>query len=136
MYIYTINITKTIKKMSANDIRDFIYENYYKRNGFSKEDSYRLLNSSKKKKKDFLLFGKKLIDKVPDARNVKEHYDLFLRMKNRNSVKQLEIITYQQKAFQNPNIVDIKSVITEHPKIAHKLSKTVIQDCKKDKSRF
>ena len=78
-----------------------------------------------KKKKDLLLFGKKLIDKVPDTRNVKEHYDLFLRMKNRNSIKQLEIITYQQKAFQNANIVDIKSVITEHPKIAHKLSETV-----------
>ena len=71
------------------------------------------------------MFGKKLIEKVPDARNGKQHYDIFLRMKNRNSVKQLEIITYQQKTFQNPNIVDIKPVITEHPKIAHKLSKTV-----------
>ena len=46
-------------------------------------------------------------------------------MRNRSSIKQLEIITYQQQTFQNPNIVDIKSVITEHPKIAHKLSKTI-----------
>ena len=64
MYIYTISITKTIKKMSVNDIRDFIYENYYKRNGFSKEDSYCSLNSSKKQKKkkkknNYFFFGKK-----------------------------------------------------------------------------
>ena len=41
------------------------------------------------------------------------------------SVKQSEIITYQPKKFQNPNIVDIKSVITGHPKISHKFSKTI-----------
>ena len=34
--------------MSVSDIRDFIYENHYKRIGFSKEDSYRSLNRSKK----------------------------------------------------------------------------------------
>ena len=28
----------------------------------------------------------------------------------------MKIITYQPKAFENPNIVDIKSVITENPK--------------------
>ena len=31
------------------------------------------------------------------------------------------------KAFENPNIVDIKLVITEHPKISHKLSNTIRQ---------
>ena len=36
-------------------------------------------------------------------------------------------MTYQPKAFENPNIVDIKSVITEHPKTSHKLSKTMKQ---------
>ena len=35
--------------MSANDIKDFIYENYYKQNRFSKEDSYCSLNQSQKK---------------------------------------------------------------------------------------
>ena len=34
-------------------------------------------------------------------------------------------MTYQPKIFENPNIVDIKSIITEHPKISHKLSKTI-----------
>ena len=43
----------------------------------------------------------------------------------KQSVKQSEIITFQPKTFENPNIVDTKSVITEHPKISHKLSKTI-----------
>ena len=38
--MYTLNIAGAIKKMNTNDfqrpIRDFIYENYYKRIGFSK----------------------------------------------------------------------------------------------------
>ena len=32
-----------------------------------------------------------------------------------------------QKTFENPNIVNIKSVIIEHPKTSHKLSKTIRQ---------
>ena len=50
--------------MSANDSRDFIFENYYKQIGFSKEDSYYSLKRSNKK--DLLLFANKLIEKVPD----------------------------------------------------------------------
>ena len=65
----------------------------------------------------------KFIEKIPDPRNAKEHYTSFLRKKNRKSVKQSEIITYQPKTFKNPNIVDIKSVLTEHPKTSHKLFK-------------
>ena len=47
--------------------------------------------------------------------------------KNTKSVKQSEIITYldQPKTFENPSIVDIKQVITEHPETPHKLSKTI-----------
>ena len=41
--------------------------------------------------------------------------------------KKKKITTYQAKAFENPNIADIKSVITEHPKTSHKLSKTIRQ---------
>ena len=77
-------------------------------------------------KKDLLLHASKLIEKVPDPRNAKEHYQSFIRKKNRKSVKQSEIITYQPKTCENPNIVDIKSVITGHPKTSHKLSKTII----------
>ena len=39
MYFLILNISKAIKKMSVNDIRDFVFENYYKRIGFSKKDS-------------------------------------------------------------------------------------------------
>ena len=73
-----------------------------------------------------LLLARKLTEKTHDSRNGKEHYQSFIRKKNRKSVKQSEIITYQRKTFENPNIVDIKSVITEHPETYHKLSKTEI----------
>ena len=49
---------------------------------------------------------------------------IYIRKKSTKSVKQSEIITYQPKTVANPNIVDKKSVITEHPKTSHKLSKT------------
>ena len=37
--MYTLNNASAIKNMSVNEIRDFIFENYYKRIGFSKENS-------------------------------------------------------------------------------------------------
>ena len=40
--------------------------------------------------------------------------------------------TYQPKIFENPNTVDIKSIITEYPKTSNKLSKAT----RKLKSRF
>ena len=45
--IYTPNITKGIKKISVNEIRYFILENYYKRIGFSKKNSYYLMKCQK-----------------------------------------------------------------------------------------
>ena len=35
--MYILNISGAIKKMSVNEIRAFIFENYYKRIGFSKK---------------------------------------------------------------------------------------------------
>ena len=64
---------------------------------------------------------------MPDPRNAKEHYQLFVRKKNTKSVKESEIITYYPKNFENPNIVDINSVITKFPKTSHKLCKTIRQ---------
>ena len=83
--------------MSVNDIRDFIFENYYKRIGCSKKSSY--YSMKRLKRKDLLLLVNKLIEKVPDPRNAKEHYQLFLRKRNRKSVKQSETITSQPKTF-------------------------------------
>ena len=47
--MYIINIACAIKKMSVNEIRDFIFENYYRRSGFSKENSYYSMKHQKKK---------------------------------------------------------------------------------------
>ena len=94
--------------MLVNEIRDFIFENYFKQIGLSKENNYCLMKYLKKK--DLLLLANKLIEKIPDPHNAKEHYQSFIRKKTTKSVKQSEMITYQTKTFENPNIVDVKSV--------------------------
>ena len=53
---------------------------------------------------------------IHDPGSAKKHYQSFIRKKNTKPVKQLEIITYQPKTLENPNIFDIKPVITEYPK--------------------
>ena len=108
--------------MSVNRIKDFTFENYYKRIAFSKENS--LYSIKHLKRKDLLLLANKLTEKVPDSFNAKQHSESFIRKKNRKLVKQSAIITYQPKTFKSPNIFDVKSVITEHPKTSHKLAKT------------
>ena len=69
----------------------------------------------------------KLAEKISDPCNAKEHYQSFIRKKNTKSAKQSEIIAYQPKTFENPNIVDIKSVIIEHPETWHNCFKTTSQ---------
>ena len=59
--------------------------------------------------------------------NAKEHYKSCIIKESRKSVKQSEINTCQPRSFQNPKIVDIKSINTEHPKTSYKLSKTIRQ---------
>ena len=56
--MYILNIAKALTKISVNRIRAFIFEDYYKRIGFCKENSYYSM-----------LLGNKLIEKVPDPRN-------------------------------------------------------------------
>ena len=73
-------------KKDVSKIRNFIFENYYKRIGFSKENSY---NSIKHlKKKSLLLLTNKSIEKKLDPRNAKEHYSIIIKKKNTKSVKQ------------------------------------------------
>ena len=43
---------------------------------------------------------KRLIEKMPDPLNAKEHYQSFIRKKNTKLVKQSEIITYNQNRFK------------------------------------
>ena len=110
---------------SFHEFRDFIFENYYKQIGFAKENSYYSIRHQKKR--DLKLFATKLMEKIPDPSNTKEHYNSFLKRKNTKSVKRSKIITHQLKAIEKPKIVDIKSITKEHPKISHKLSKTIRQ---------
>ena len=79
----------------------------------------------KHQKKNLQLIATKLTEKIPDSRNAKEQYQSFIRNKNTKSVKQSKIITQQPETFEIPNIVDIKSFITELPKTSHKLSKAI-----------
>ena len=58
-----------------------------------------------------LLLANKLIEKISDPRNAKEHYQSFMRKENTKSVKQSETSTYQPKTFENPNIVGIKQLL-------------------------
>ena len=74
--MYTLNIIKAIKKMNANEIRYFVYENYYERIGFSKEESCFSLKRLKKER--LLSLANKLIKNVPDSRNARELYESFL----------------------------------------------------------
>ena len=63
--------------MSVNLIKYFLFEKYYKRIGFSKENSYYSIKRVKKKK-ELLILTKKLIKKKPDPHNAKEHYPPFI----------------------------------------------------------
>ena len=70
------------------------------------------------KKKNLLFFATKLTEK-----NTLPLYQSFIRKKNKFS-KESKIMTQQPKTFENPKIVDIKSVIIEQPKTSHKLPDT------------
>ena len=85
--MHTLNIIKAIKEMPVNDIRDFIFENYYKRIGFFKVISYYSMKLLKRK--DLFLLANKLTEKEADPRNAKGHYESFLGKKNRKSVKKI-----------------------------------------------
>ena len=66
------------------------------------------------KRKDLLLLANKLMGKIPDPRNANEHYE-----------KQKSELIKKPKIFENPNIVEIRPVITKHLKASQKLSKTI-----------
>ena len=43
-----LNIASAIKRITVNELRDFIFENYYRRIGLSKENSYYSMKYQKK----------------------------------------------------------------------------------------
>ena len=60
--------------MSVNEIRDLIFEIFYKFIGFSKENCFYSIKLSKKK--DLLLLATKLVEKIPDPGNAKNTVNL------------------------------------------------------------
>ena len=86
-----------------------------------------MLLSETSKKKDLQFFATELRKKIPDSRNAKERYQSFIGKKSTKSLKQSKAITQQPNTFENPDIVDIKSVTIGHPKHLHKLSKAIRQ---------
>ena len=77
-----LNIARAIKTMPVNEIKDFIFENYYKLSRFSKVNSYCLMK--RLKRRDLLLFANNLIEKIPDPRISKEHYQSLIKKKTQN----------------------------------------------------
>ena len=71
--MYILNIVSAIKNMSVNELRYFIFENHYDQIEFVKERRYYSMKCLKKTK-DLLLLPNKLIEKIPDPRNDKKHY--------------------------------------------------------------
>ena len=58
--MYILNIVSAIK-LTINELRDFIFENYYRQFGFARENSY--YSMKHQKKKDQQLFATKLTEK-------------------------------------------------------------------------
>ena len=69
--------------MSINELRDFIFENYYKRIGLVKEESY---YSMKRLKKRFVVACKQINrKKIPDPGNAKELSIIYKKVKHKTS---------------------------------------------------
>ena len=55
--------------MTVNELRDFIFKNYYKRIGFARENSY--YSMKHQKEKVLQLFVTNFNEKIPDPSNAK-----------------------------------------------------------------
>ena len=85
--MYILNIARAIKKMSVNEIRDFIFKNYYKELDFLKKTVIIQWNAWKKW---FISASKQIKRKIADPRNVKEHYQSFIRKKTHKTSKPIK----------------------------------------------
>ena len=66
--------------MIIDELGDFVFENYCRKTGFEREDSYYLMKHQKKK--DLQLFAIKLTErKKPDQRNANENYQSYSKKK-------------------------------------------------------
>ena len=53
--MYILNIVNAIRKITANEIRDFIFKICYKRIGFSKENNYYSMKHKKSERSYYCL---------------------------------------------------------------------------------
>ena len=82
---------------------------------------------SMKSLKRFVVACNQINRRTTWPRNDKGTLPTFVKKEDTKSVKESKIMTQQPKTFENSNIFDIWSVIIEHPKTSHKLSKTIRQ---------
>ena len=73
-------LRESYKKMTAKELKDFIFQNYYKRNWIYYRKQ-QLFNEILNEKRSVT----KLIKQIPDASNAKEYYRPFLKSKNKIS---------------------------------------------------
>ena len=59
--MFILNIASPLRKIAVNELRDSIFENYYKQIGFSEENSY--YPRKHQTKKDLQLITTKLTEK-------------------------------------------------------------------------
>ena len=86
--MYILNIAKAMKKMLMKS-KTLSLQTILKELDFLKKTVIIQWSAwKKKKKKDLLLITNKLIEKIPDLCDAKEHYQSFIRKKNTNSIKQ------------------------------------------------
>ena len=103
--------------MSVNELIDFIFEKYYKRIWFSCYYSMKLL------KKRFIVAYKQINWKNAWSSLCWQTLSIIYKKEKHKISKTIRNNYLSTKNFENLNIVDIKSVITEHPKTSQKLSK-------------
>ena len=75
--------------MSTNEIRDFIFENYYKTF----------------EKKYLFLLADKFIERIPDPCNAKEHHQSFINNENTKSVKNQQELLVNQKNLKTQTLL-------------------------------
>ena len=78
--MHNLNNVSAIKKITIREPKDFIYENYYRRMGFARENRY--YSMKYRNKKDLQLFATKVTQKkIPDSGNAKERYNSYFKRK-------------------------------------------------------
>ena len=58
--MHILNIVNAAKKMAVNELKDFLYENYYIQMGFARESSYYSIKHQKKKDLQLLVNHNKI----------------------------------------------------------------------------